>query len=476
MKPLHINLPGMLLAIAAAPVALAAESAHPQLTAVQAEAYSYTEVLKYTGAAGHEKIDPWDPLADPIASGEPVKPDYTVDANAHADGVTVFNTVQEAVNRAVIDSRAANDPRHRLAIRVKPGLYRELVFVPEAPAAITLYSTDPDASHTRISADLDASVHGADYANRFDAQFAGVDPAIADMHAWRKQRLTLETVATSTVWVKNDGFQARNITFENAYEKEPRVPASCGANCKGPVVHHQAVALMVEGADKAQFENVRLIGGQDTLYLKSAAQGVTARSFFDRSYVEGNVDFIFGETTAYFLHSEIKSLGDRSASYATAPDTNYATRYGFVFNACKFTNDGSANALEGKFFLGRQWFHSQKCTPYGTMPIDGYACTVSDHDGYSAPVGTISKTVLETVGKVAILNSEIGAHIDRQHPWSDWNRNGTLPYRPAQYDSDDYWNNLLAAKIDPVKQLGYDARKTPAVPFLIEYNNTYQRP
>jgi hypothetical protein len=60
----------------------------------------------------------------------------------------------------------------------------------------------------------------------------------------------------------------------------------------------------------------------------------------------------------------------------------------------------------------------------------------------------------------------------KARPWSDWNNPGTIKYRPAQYDSDDYWDHLVRAGIDPARELGYAARKVPAEPFLAEYRNT----
>jgi pectin methylesterase-like acyl-CoA thioesterase len=228
----------------------------------------------------------------------------------------------------------------------------------------------------------------------------------------------------------------------------------------------------VDGADKAQFENIRLIGFQDTLFLRAPQIGTTTRSFFNRSYIEGDVDFIFGDSTAYFYQSEIKSLGDRTASYVAAPNTNLKTKYGFVFDTVRFTHDGSRNALEGKFHLLRQWFHRQKCTPYGSVALEGYTCKLADTDGWQAPKGTISRPVLETVGKMVVLNSRVGAHINRATPWSDWNKNGTLSYRPVQYNSDDYWANLIKAHIDPVKDLGYSAKPSPPEIFLGEFNNS----
>ena len=84
----------------------------------------------------------------------------------------------------------------------------------------------------------------------------------------------------------------------------------------------------------------------------------------------------------------------------------------------------------------------------------------------------MAKVSLEAVGKMVVLNSRIGSHINRQHPWSDWNRPGTISYRPAQYNSDDFWRYLLKAGIDPTKDLGHAQQPSPPDIFLGEFNNS----
>ncbi len=442
--------------------AQALASNRPQLSEAEAAKYSYAEVMNYHPVKGS---DPWDPLADALIKAEAAEPDYIVDGNAPADGRKTFQSVQAAVNRAVNETGRIR----RVFILVKPGLYRGLLYVPEFAAPITLLGSESDASRTCISADLDANVTGSRYRELFSAQFAAAPPAVADMYAMVAKRDTVSTPGSAIAWIRNAGFQAKNITFENIYNRAHGDAFNADGSA---AIHSQGVALMVDDADKVQFENVRFTGYQDTLFLHSSSPGRSVRSFFHRSYIEGDLDFIFGEATGYFYRSEIKSLGDRKISYATAPDTHYSSRYGLVFNESRFTHDGSDNALAGRFYLTRQWFRGQRCTPYGG--VDGladYRCTVATTDSYNAPKGTISRDVLENVGKVVILNSQIGSHIDKSHPWSDWNARGTLKFRPVQYNSDDYWNYLQAAGIDPVKQLGYAAHKSPVDAFLAEYRN-----
>ena len=454
----------------------------PQLSAEQAKTYSYEDVLKYKGAAGKEVADPWDPLSDKLLADAAPKPEYVVDQSADEDGRIHFHSVQAAVDQAVRDDAVLRQQgRQRIVILVHAGVYHELLYVPSGTLPLTLIGDGTDAGATKISADLDAAVSGEEYAARFGAQFANSGPAVKAMHEALKKKVVVDTVGTAVVWIKNDCFQAKNLTFENAYNKAHGDSKSeCGLGGCSQVmingtlqaVHHQAVAVMVDGADRVQFENVRFIGFQDTLFLKSSATGVTSRSFFDRAYIEGDVDFIFGDTTAYFYRTEIKTLGDRGTSYVVAPSTNYLTKYGFVFESCRFTHDDKPNSQAGKFYLGRQWFHSQRCTPYAPLAAPGYECRFGERDFYQAPQGGISQSVLETVGKTVILHSQIGAHINRAHPWSNWNAPGTLAYRPVQYDSDGYWTNLQNAGIDPVGTLHYAAKKAPVESFLAEFDDS----
>ena len=102
------------------------------------------------------------------------------------------------------------------------------------------------------------------------------------------------------------------------------------------------------------------------------------------------------------------SLGDRAVSYTLAPSTHVKSRHGFVFERCRFTHDGSPNALGGLFKLARQWNRSP-----------------------------------EHVGKVAILHSSIGAHIDPVRPCADWSI-GTPRHRAVNYDYLAEYGNTTA--------------------------------
>jgi len=462
---------------ASATGAMADSVQRPQMTAEQASRYALATVLSASGTIGDETSDPWDPISDSSAKQSTAQPDYVVDWRVAGDGAHQFQTLQACINHIANLSADSNvapiAQRRRQIILVMPGIYHELLYIPALPISLTLTGADPDPSKTVITADLDATVTSTEYLQRYGQQFSAAPDAITTMVQSVKNHATIGTDSTASVWIRNDGFQARNLTIENGYQ----LRADClRSGCHdtlvpGEVVHHQAVALLVDGADRVQFDHVRVLGHQDTLYLKSAPHNVATRIFFNQSLIEGDVDFIFGDATAYFYQSEIKSLSDRPVSYMAAPSTNYQTRYGFVFNACQFTTDDSTSSGT-QFYLARQWFHNQKCTPYHAVNVAGYSCRPGDTDGYTSPKGTISRSVLETVGKVAILNSRLGKHFDVRHLWSNWNSPGALAYRPAQFTSDAYWENLLNADIDPVTFMGYPKKRAPSEWFIAEFNNS----
>ncbi|APV51137.1 hypothetical protein BWI17_16470 [Betaproteobacteria bacterium GR16-43] len=388
--------------------------ARPQLTQAQAQAYSYREVL-----------GSWDPLAGALSKGSPVKSDFVVDGGGEADGKQRFRTLQAAVNAAVRRGGA-----ERVHIVVRPGVHEGLVYIPADAPPISLHGEGADPSAVRIRATLDALVTGERYAKAFGPAFADAPASVAAMFNSLKARPTVGTPGSAVTWIRAPGFEAKNVTFENAHNKD----RGDGTN------HSQAVAVLLDDADRAHFEDVQLLGFQDTLFLSATSPERPSRAFFHRTLIEGDMDFIFGEGIGYFLDSQIRTLGDRAVSYALAPSTHYKSRFGFVFEGCRFTHDGSPNARAGTFKLARQWNRKP-----------------------------------EAVGKVAILRSSIGAHIDAARPWADWSI-GTPRYRPVIYDSDEHWDRLVAAGVDPVRDLGYPARRHPAEPFLVEYNNTEPAP
>ena len=437
----------------------------PELNDQEAQAYQLSEVFKYSGPAGQESIDPWTPHFDPTN-----RADYVVDQTLNAYDKKHFKTIQSAIDQVIID-RKSNPNEDRIFIEVHPGIYNEVVYVPKLKNPISIFGIGASPDQTVIRYNLDASLSGAEYAKILEHEFSYSDVSIQEMFEQVKARENITTFGTATLWTQNKGFQVSNLTVENNYI---RGNPDCTSDCKGynPNAMHQAVALMVDGADQSLFQNVRLLALQDTLYLKNRAGHQTSRSYFENAFIQGDVDYIFGDATAYFFKSEIKSLGSRKDSYVAAPSTNVHSRYGFVFDRCIFTNDNSSNAQVGQYRLARQWFHNQKCTPYGAMAIKDYSCTLGSKDMYTPPRGEISIDTLQNVGKMVVMHSKLGSHLSKTNPWSDWNPMGKLSHRPVQYSMDNYLKNLQDIGASKELILLESSRTTEPKSFLSEYENT----
>lgn len=214
------------------------------------------------------------------------KPDLVV----AADGSGNFKTVQEAVNKV------PENNSKRFVIAIKPGTYNEQIRVPATKPYVSFIGTD--ASKTILAFKISNKDAGS-------------------------------TSAAYATYVGGHDFYAENVTFENSFGK----PSEAGG---------QAVALLVE-ADRAVFKKCRFIGWQDTLYAKNG------RQYYIDSYIDGTVDFIFGQAAAVFEGCEIKSKGD---GYLAAPMRFAASEpAGFVFNKCKLTAENTEKGV----YLGRPW-------------------------------------------------------------------------------------------------------------------------
>lgn len=149
----------------------------------------------------------------------------------------------------------------------------------------------------------------------------------------------------------------------------------------------QAVALSLN-ADRAQVTECKILGYQDTLYLRGD------RVRLDRCRIAGGVDFIFGGATARFEACEIvsRAVPGPVAGYVAAPSTPAMTPVGFVFHRCRLTREPGLG--DGTVFLGRPWRAG------GNMALTGMAafvdCWMDRHIGregwtsmgYTAPDGT----------------------------------------------------------------------------------------
>jgi len=211
---------------------------------------------------------------------------HPADLTVAADGSGDFKTVQAAVDKV------PENNTKRFVIAIKPGIYKEQIKVPANKPLISFLGTD--AAKTVLTFAISNKEAGS-------------------------------TSAAYAAYIGGHDFRAENVTFENSF--------GTGS---------QAVAVLVE-ADRVVFKNCRFLGWQDTLYAKNG------RQYYQDCYIEGHVDFIFGQAAAVFDNCVIHSKGD---GYIAAPMRFAADEpSGFVFYKCRLTSVDTKNGI----FLGRPW-------------------------------------------------------------------------------------------------------------------------
>ena len=191
------------------------------------------------------------------------------DVKTGIEGTTEFPTIQMAMDHHPFAGIGPDGKPGRVYIEIAPGVYHERVIVTQNHTNITLVGMGKSPADVVITNSLNAKQAGG-------------------------------TFFTETVEINGDGFEADNLTFENT------------AGNTG-----QAVAAAVR-ADRAVFKNCRFLGHQDTLFADYG------RQYYVDSYIEGGVDFIFGNATAVFDHygdsREWPRLSDRAVAHLAGAD------------------------------------------------------------------------------------------------------------------------------------------------------------
>ncbi|KAL6660185.1 hypothetical protein ACP70R_002307 [Stipagrostis hirtigluma subsp. patula] len=216
------------------------------------------------------------------------------------DGVGSFACVQDAVDAVPLDNQV------RTIIRIAPGVHRQPLYIPKTKNFITLCGSP--IKDTVISWDNKATrIQHTQVVPRPSSQGTG-------------------TFGDATVIVEGDDFIAENIIFRNS----------------APQVSGQAVSVRVT-ADRCAFYNCQFLGWQETLHLHAGKQ------YLKNCYIEGNYDFIYGNSTALLEHCHIHC---KSSGYIAAHGRKSSSEStAFVFFKCVITGNGEAAYM----YLGRPW-------------------------------------------------------------------------------------------------------------------------
>lgn len=312
----------------------------PQLTAAEAATFTIERYFAQGGALSAPD-GPWSP--------SPVHLPQTESAWRVAPSGAPFTRIQQAVN-AAIGQHGAQEAR--IYIRIEPGIYRETVYIPEGAPPITLYGAGDSPEEVRIELAIDSQFSIARYRQRVNSQqqYREGDPAWYQyaLCAGRTSK-TIGTNCAAVVWSQSADFQLLNLSVANSL-----LDTVDGGT-------HQGVALRTDG-DRVQLENVRLLGRQDTLYVNTSNrrnEAVTdriSRVYVKDSYVEGDVDYVFGRANAVFDNVHFHTVSTRRSpeAYVLAPNTLPDNPYGFLVKNSRFTGDGG---YQGSFKakLGRAW-------------------------------------------------------------------------------------------------------------------------
>jgi hypothetical protein len=223
----------------------------------------------------------------------------SADYFVNPSGANGYSTVQAAV-----DAVSAQSEFNRANIFIAPGAYHEAVVVYKP--YISFIGTGGSPAETKITF-----------------------PGVVGSASWG---------ATTEILIEATAFMARNLTFENSVADKNLGPA-----------------LAVRStADRTIFDNVRVLGYQDTLMVYD-----NSRQYFRDSFITGDTDFIFGDATAVFDHCTIEST---DYGWVTASNTKRVTANGLIFLDCSLVagsdrnpGDDHTTAEAGTVFLGRPW-------------------------------------------------------------------------------------------------------------------------
>ena len=254
-----------------------------------------------------------------------------VEKIVNKDGSGDYTTIQAAFT-AVPDNYPG-----RWIIHVKPGTYYEKCTLASTKSNVFLIGEDPATTIITYNA------------------YAGQSNGAGG---------TWGTNNCFSVAIDASDFLAQNITFQNTIKND-------GATGSGG---EQAVALRTKG-DRQQYYNCRLLGYQDTYYTNS-----NGRIYMKKCYIEGSVDFIFGN--GVMVLDSCTTYENRDGGVVCAPNTDAASAFGYVFMNCTLSSlpsgtVGFNNVAMSSFYLGRPWQNNPKaafikCVEPATLNAGGW--------------------------------------------------------------------------------------------------------
>ncbi|KAL9658993.1 hypothetical protein QQ045_018644 [Rhodiola kirilowii] len=259
----------------------------PNSTRTQLSEQQYMKWVKFVGSLKHSVYK---------TAKNKLFPSYslTVDKKPSAGD---FTTIQDAIDSLPLINLV------RVVIKVHAGVYTEKVNIPPMKAFITIEGAGADKT----------IVQWGDTAQTIGARGQPIG-----------------TFKSATFAVNSPYFIAKNITFKNTTP----VP-------KPGAIGKQAVAFRIS-ADTATLLGCKFLGAQDTLYDH------LGRHYYKDCYIEGSVDFIFGNGLSLFEGCHVHAIAQYAGALTAQGRSSLLDDTGFSFVNCKVTGSGA-------LYLGRAW-------------------------------------------------------------------------------------------------------------------------
>ena len=306
----------------------------------------------------------------------------------YSDKQNNFNTVQDAVNKAASINPSKEDDR--VIIHIAPGTYRQQIVI-QTPF-ITFINDQPSSGDVLLTFyyGIGYKYYSLNNEGYFDQNlFNKKSQKYGDARRWG---------ATVHVLSKASYFKAENIVFENSFNRYMTqeeiqdgvevsgtsgitVVRTSSTDVKSKDATERAAAISIE-AGNAEFLNCIFYSSQDTLYTGGSPL------YFKKCLIEGETDYIFGESNAVFDECELRWKGfsvDPKGGHVTAAKSNDK---GYLMKNCKITKNKGLSVKAGDF--GRPWSQSAKVLYLNTVLED--STTIIDA-GWGAMSGVQPESV-----------------------------------------------------------------------------------
>jgi len=264
------------------------------------------------------------------------------DAIVSSSGDADYTSVQEAIKNA---------PENRTKpwlIFVRNGIYNEVLRIPSNKPYIHLIGEDRDSTIIQEKICCDFLANGG-YTGPKDSAFVAQWKAYVDLFA--ASRVKNSQGQDPLVYIDAENFYSENITYNNRWGSEERD-------------YPQALAIRCL-KDRTAFFHCKALSYQDTW---RTPDGANNRQYIKDCYIEGNVDFIYGDGDAFFDQCHINIIKNHKpteeAGWIVAP-SHSGTTWGYVFNDCKLTSEIANDSI----YLGRAWIASPK-TVFLNLELD----------------------------------------------------------------------------------------------------------